>query len=363
MRTLATMLALLICISPLLADWPVFRGNAAMSGTASAKLPDKLEEIWTFSAKDTIEGAPAVVDGVVYVATMGKMLFAIDLATGKEIWSTKLEPMRASPAVNDGKVIIGDVNGKVYCLDAKTGKELWTFETGGEITAGANFHKGNILIGSHDSSLYCLSPDGKKLWELQIDGPVNGSPAVVGDKTFVAGCDRVLHVVDANTGKSIGGIDIGGEAGATAAVADKQIFVGTMSNQVVAVNWQDEKLLWEFESPRRQQPFYASAAITDKVVVAGSRDKKLYAIDIASGKELWQFVTEGMIDASPVIVGDKVYFGSLSSLGDFYVVDLNTGRLLQTITLDSAVSGSAAVVGDKLLVGTDKGTLYCLGAK
>jgi len=345
------------------ADWSIFRGDPLMNGVGMAKLPDQLEERWVFKTKDTIEGAPAIVDGVVYVASMDKHLYAVDLAKGTERWKTQLGPMKASPAVRAGRIYVGDVEGKFYCLEAATGKLIWTFETGGEIIAGANFYKDRILIGSHDSTLYCLEADGKKAWELKIDGPVNGAAAVVGDRTFVAGCDAVLHVVDTNTGKSLGTVDLGGEAAATAAVVDDRIYVGTMANQVVAIDWKKLKKAWTFEASKRQQPFYGSAAVTEQLVIAGSRDKKVYAIDRATGKERWNFVTEGSVDASPVVVGNRIYVGCISDSGEFYVLDAATGKQIQKLDLYSGVSGSVAVGPDCLLVGTEKGMLYCLGKK
>lgn len=359
----------LLCVtilasSSLHADWPVFRGDALMTGAGQAKLPDQLQEKWTYKCKDAVEGAPAIVGNTVYVASFDKFVHAIDLATGTVKWkSEKLGYFKASPAVLGDRLYIGDLDGHVFCLDAATGKKLWQFDTEGEIHAGANFHRGNILVGSHDSSLYCLSPAGKKLWSLQTDGPVNGAPAVVGDMTFVAGCDSVLHVVDANTGKDVGAIDLGGQAGATAAVQGDFAYVGTMSNQVVGINWKAKSKAWEFEAAKRQQPFYASAAIADGTLVSGSRDKKVYALDLKTGKEIWNFATAGQVDASPVIVAGRVYVGCLSNDGEFYTLDLKTGKELQKLELDGAVTGSAAVGPNCLVVGTEKGTIYCLGAK
>ena len=345
------------------AEWPVFRGDPLMTGVGQAKLPDQLQEKWTYKCKDAIEGAPAIVGGSVYVASFDKHVYAIDLVTGKEKWkSEKLGSFKASPAVRGQRLYVGDLDGHFYCLNADDGKKVWQFDTEGEIHAGANFHGENILVGSHDSSLYCLTPAGKKLWSLQTDGPVNGSPSVIGNLTFVAGCDSVLHVVDATTGKDVGTIDLGGQAGATAAVAGDFAYVGTMSNQVVGINWKTKTKAWEFEAPRRQQPFYASAAVSDGVIVTGSRDKKVYALDL-KGKELWNFATEGQVDSSPVIVGGRVYVGCLSDGGEFYVLDLKTGKKLQMLDLDGAVTGSAAVGPDCLIVATEKGTVYCLGAK
>ena len=361
------LVAALLCPNFGSADWPVFRGDALQTGAGTAKLPDQLEERWSFKTggpknNGGIEGAPAIAGGVVYVASLDKHLYALDLVTGKEKWKVKLGAMKASPSVKGDRVYVGDLDGKFYCRKVSDGTPVWEFETGAEIMAGCNFHGVNVLIGSHDATLYCLNTNGEKVWEVKTDGPVNGTPAVVGDVTFVAGCDSILHILDAKTGKELGAVELGGQAAATAAVVGDFAYVGTMANTVVAVDLKKKEKLWSFEAAVRQQPFFASAAIGD-LVVAGSRDKKVYGLNPQSGKSVWTFATEGQVDASPVIVNGRVYVGCLNDDGNFYVLDLKTGKKLQELQLDSAVSGSAAVGPDCIVVGTDKGTVYCLGKK
>jgi len=354
---------LLIAAKTAQADWPVARGDAAMSGVGTANLPEQLEEIWSFKTGDSIEGSPAVVGDVVYVASMDKHLYALDANTAALKWKRKLGTMKASPAVRNGRVFVGDLEGKVYAVNAADGVLVWTFETMGEIHAGANFIGNDLLVGSHDSTLYRLTPDGKKVWEFKLDGPVNGSAAVSGERTFVAGCDSLLHCIDVTSGKSVGSIDLGGQAGATASVFGDGIYLGTMSNQVLGLNTKAFKKTWDFEAKRKQQPFYSSAAVTEKVIVLGGRDKRVYALDRLTGKEIWSHLTEGNVDASPTVVGNRVYVGSLSRTGEFYVLDLATGKEVQQLIFDSAVSGSVAVGKDSLYVGTDKGSVYKLGKK
>ena len=344
--------------------WPVFRGDAAMSGVAPAtvKLPAALDEVWRFDCGDAVEGAPAIAAGTVYVSSMDRHLYAIDYQSGKQKWKTQLGPMKAGPAFHNGRVYVGDLDGKFYCVDAATGKMLWKFETQGEIQAGANFFGDDILIGSHDATLYRLTPAGKKVWAFPIDGPINGAAAVGGEFAFVAGCDSLLHAVDVKTGKAVSSVDLGGQVGATAAIAGDSAYVGTMANQVRGIDWKAAKSTWTFESNRRQFPFYSSAAVTPKLVIVGGRDKKLRALDRATGKEVWSVVAEGGIDASPVVVGDRVYVGTLTGTGDFLIVGLADGRVLQTLTLGSPILSSAAVGPDALVVGTDKGAVVKLGA-
>ncbi len=157
-------LMLLVGASTLLAgDWTMHRGNPALTGISPATVPEKLEIRWEFKAKDSIEGVPAIVNGVVYVVSTDQHLYAIDFKTGKEKWKTKLGVMKSSPSVNGDRIYVGDSESKFHALDLATGKVLWTFETEGEITAAANFAEDLILIPSQDSTLYCLDKAGKKV--------------------------------------------------------------------------------------------------------------------------------------------------------------------------------------------------------
>jgi outer membrane protein assembly factor BamB len=342
-------------------SWPVFRGNPTQTGVVPTALPDQLAVLWTFATKDSIEGAPAVAGDFVFVGSMDENLYAVDLCTGKEKWQYKGGAFKASPAVKGTLVFLGDMDGHFHCVDAAKGEKRWTFDTGAEITSGANFDGDRVLFGSYDETLYCLGPDGKPVWKVKTDGPVNGSPAVAQGRTFVAGCDSSVHVIELATGKELAAIELEGQAAATAAVVGDLLYVGTMGNKFMAIDWNKKNVDWTFAPERRAQPFYASAAVTDKLAVVGSRDKNLYALDRKTGKEVWTHATQGRVDASPVIAGNRVYASSLD--GNLYVLDLATGKVLQKLTLDSPVTGSPAVSKGCLFVGTQKGTLYCLGAK
>jgi outer membrane protein assembly factor BamB len=366
-RILPVLSILLLAPAFALADWPLFRGNPLMTGVAPPSpipFPEELDEKWTFKTGDAIESAPAVVNGVVYVSSLDKHLYALDLATGKLKWKVKLAHMKASPSVKGDRIYIGDLNGKFHCINSADGKVLWSFEAEGEIHASANFHGENVIFGSHDAKLYCLSPDGKKIWVATTEGPINAAAAVAGDLTFATGCsDGILHVIDARTGKELGSIDLQGQTLATGAVVGDHIYISMESNQVVAADLKSMKKLWTFEPARRAQAFRSSAAVAHGIVVAGSRDKKVYGLNSKTGAEVWSFQAEGQVDASPVIVGNRVYVGCLSNDGNFYVLDLKTGKKIQELELDSPVCGSVGVGPDCVLVGTDRGTLYCLGKK
>jgi outer membrane protein assembly factor BamB len=344
------------------ADWPQFRGNPLQTGVAPFTLPDPLAVLWKFKAGDAIEATAAIVGGVVYVGSFDSHLYAVDLATGTLKWKYKASPIKAAPSVKGGAVYVGDEDGIFHCVDAATGKNRWTFETGAEITSSANFDGDRILFGSGDQMLYCVSADGKLAWKFKVPGgPVMGSPAVVQGRTFVAGCDSMLHVIDTANGKETGGVDLDGQVGASAAVAGDRLFVGTMTNQVQAVDWKKTEIAWSFEPAEHPQAFFASPAVTDKLVVVGSRDKLVYALDRQTGKQVWTFPTKRKVDSSPVAAGARVYVGSLD--GNLYVLDLAKGKEVQRLELGRGIAASPAVSDGRLVIGTVDGTLYCLGKK
>jgi FOG: WD40-like repeat len=60
----------------------------------------------------------------------------------------------------------------------------------------------------------------------------------------------------------------------------------------------------------------------DERVVFGGRDKRLHCVQRSDGKEIWSFPTRRKVDGSPVIVGEKVVFGS----GDGWMFVLSPER-------------------------------------
>jgi len=86
---------------------------------------------------DTVNRGGAWADGRFFFNTLDNQTIALDAATGKELWRTKLgelkngESMTMAPLVARGKVIVGNsggelgVRGWLTALDAGTGRILW----------------------------------------------------------------------------------------------------------------------------------------------------------------------------------------------------------------------------------------------
>jgi outer membrane protein assembly factor BamB len=166
----------------------------------------------------------------VYAASLNGEVFCLDLKTGKRLWTYKsrvlddpkafIPGFKASVAVTADTVYVGDEEGMFHAIERVTGKGKWTFETQAEIVSCASFHEDNVIFGSHDNSLYCLKTDGSKVWQYATQGMVNCSPAIIGDRTFVTGCDEHLRVINLKTGEQETDIPLGIYLIASPAVID-----------------------------------------------------------------------------------------------------------------------------------------------
>lgn len=133
--------------APSSTDWPFVGGDS--DGTRYSQLDqinrsnvNKLEIAWEFhtgglkpGSNTAIQCTPLVIDGVMYLTGIDLTVFALDPATGKEMWRFNPQRTRELGLRNrglahwsDGKkngerrIILAIPDGKMFSLDAKTGK-------------------------------------------------------------------------------------------------------------------------------------------------------------------------------------------------------------------------------------------------
>ncbi len=122
-------------------DWLHTNGNYAQTrfypgkqiNTGNVK---NLKPKFTFQTEvlESMETAPIVVDGVMYMTTSYNHVYALDAVTGKEFWHYKHKmgpittfccgPNNRGVAVEGGRLFMGTLDSRLVSLDAKTGKVL-----------------------------------------------------------------------------------------------------------------------------------------------------------------------------------------------------------------------------------------------
>ncbi len=62
----------------------------------------------------------------------------------------------SSAAVVDGIVYVGGWDNNLYAIDAATGQQLWLYEVGGAIGSSPAVIGGVVYVGSWDFNLYAI---------------------------------------------------------------------------------------------------------------------------------------------------------------------------------------------------------------
>jgi len=148
----------------------------------------KLKPEFTFQTAvlESMETAPIVVDGVMFITTSYNHVYALDAATGKEFWHYKHKmgpvttyccgPNNRGVAILNDRLFMGTLDAKLVSLDAKTGRVLWQTqiadpEAGYSETMAPVAVNGKVLIGTNGGEYGIRgfvkaydANDGKLLW-------------------------------------------------------------------------------------------------------------------------------------------------------------------------------------------------------
>lgn len=119
----------------------------------------RLRPVWAFESGVTdggLQAAPLVIDGTMYVSTAWNHVFALDAATGEQIWRYDYPEPDQIPgtygtwnrgvAVAYGLVFMGTLDNHVVALDRKTGEEVWRVEVENSKQCGCNITSAPLVV-------------------------------------------------------------------------------------------------------------------------------------------------------------------------------------------------------------------------
>uniref|UniRef100_A0A7V4KBS3 Cell surface protein n=1 Tax=Fervidobacterium pennivorans TaxID=93466 RepID=A0A7V4KBS3_FERPE len=199
------------------------------------------------------------------------------------------------------------------------GEIKWTLQTGGIIDSSpAIDSKGIIYIGSEDSKLYAIAPEGIVLWSFDLflhgDGysePIYSAPAIGEDGTIYVSA-RYLYAVNPDGTLKWKYGPVGAFRNSPAIGKDGTIYVASEGGTLYAISSNGE-LKWTYEMGNDT---WSSPSIdASETIYIGNHDGYLYAID-TEGKLKWKFFTSESesIYSAPAIASDgTVYFGTVSA--------------------------------------------------
>jgi outer membrane protein assembly factor BamB len=280
---------------------------------------------WTFTTGDEILSNPGVGNGVVYVGSKDNYLYAVNAATGKQIWKSRQGWVAAAPQVVNGMVCVATTTGEFSAIHATTGDVAWQQQTGTPAAFKPNW-------------------------------------AVDGGFVILPSTTQPLTVYDAVTG-SRGTTTFGSPgqfAGGAIGAANGVLYAVQESSALFAVRIATGTILWQRSVSSNGSGFFTSIVASDGAIYITDDSGMLYSLNAANGNSNWSYPAGASQLSTPVTVGGMVYVTDDS--GILHAITTARGKQVWTHQTISSGEIGPAVNGSELYVSTGQ-ALQALDAK
>lgn len=259
--------------------------------------------------------------------------------------------------VTDSVIYAGSMNRKIYAIESATGKELWNKRLPGAIIGGVAHSGDTLFIGTDrpNGRIRAVhSENGKKVWEVDI--PRISVPLVVSDDLVLAHSNNgVLYAFRTWDGEyeweSVLGTGLAGPQ-----LGEAGVLIATTLDSVFRVSLDDGRILQRRSSPGT----ITSEWIADgPYLIGGSTANKVVKLDRRDLSIVWEVETDSEVLVSPLVSGDTVY--AVTRRGDLYRIppeDEPTAELI--VRLRIPITAPVIRYRDWLLLGGADGVIHAL---
>jgi len=190
-------------------DWPQLQKDPGHTGFTRDQPRPPYRLAWKFEINEPTHTAspPVVAAGKLFVGTNWGNLIAIEVGSGKKVWSYAAGgAILGTPAFEDGIVFANSMDRRCHAVRAEDGASLWAFETGEGILAGPVVADGKVFTAGRDGFVYAADARpwrGEPVWKSPIGGPVMATPAYANGVLYVGGGDNHVYAFDGQTGRLV----------------------------------------------------------------------------------------------------------------------------------------------------------------
>ncbi|MFH1438566.1 MAG: PQQ-binding-like beta-propeller repeat protein [Pseudomonadota bacterium] len=139
-----------------------------------------------------------------------KKIIAVNLRTGKDIWSHEVEYVSSPLAASDGIVVFGEgakwgnKDHRVTALDLATGSLKWSFPLKSYVRVEPVVTGRTVVVATETNRIMAIDGEsGKALWEVQPGLKEPTSLVRGGDMVFVTGKDYTVRAMKIEDGKTV----------------------------------------------------------------------------------------------------------------------------------------------------------------
>lgn len=343
---------------PVVADGKVFTidTNArvrAFNAQTGAQLWDVQVRGEQASSETLFGGGVSYEGGRLYVTNGSGYATALEAANGTQVWQVRPGgPLRGSPTIGNNSVYVQSADNQIYALDLATGRQLWSGSGAVELAgvfgnAAPAFAQSTVVAGFSSGELTAYRyENGQVVWQDALArtgistivgnlSDIDADPVIDNGRVFAVGQGGRMVAVELITGQRAWEISIAGIS--TPWVAGDWVFVVTDRAQLIAIARASGRIRWisqldRFRSPeRRSDPDRNTGRVT---------------VRPGQGPIFWR---------GPVLAGGRLTL--TSSTGQIVFVDPATGAIQQTIAHQAPLNLPPIVAGGIMYVLDETGTL------
>ena len=364
------------------ADWRAAPGgDASHALTSERPLGTQLARRWSFPsfaptrAADALDwSAPLAAFGMVIASGIDSQagratILAFDLATGGALWDFDLPdgrglyPSRGAMALSDdGILYAATLGGSVLAMDAVRGTRRWEAKVAGTVYGGVTVASDRLLVPG-GSSLHVLDRDtGLAVWTITLADQLDTAPAASEGIAYLAGNDKHVHAVDLATGGITWSALTDGPFDAAPLVKNGVVYAATLAGTVYALDGGTGTVQWRTNVSSR--PLAVSPALSsDGLLFVAGDDGFLHIVAAETGNLIRSRRVSGApLRCAPVCSGHTVFAGADD--GSLYSLDAdyNVQRVYETTPGTRLATAGLALYGDTLVCAATNGVLYVLQA-
>lgn len=198
---------------------PVVNGDQVLVSTARDQVTaiDLATGKWVWSYKREVartsmelailgSPAPTVAEGVVLAGFSDGVVVGLDPASGRLRWEARVgsgqfPDIEAEPLLVDGVLVAGAFDGPVMGIDPKTRRVLWTVEDAGAVSSMVEAGGSVYTSDSKGRVQSIVAETGEVEWTWEKKGRLFGPPTRAGGSILVADVDGSLYALDRYEGK------------------------------------------------------------------------------------------------------------------------------------------------------------------
>ena len=190
---------------------------------------------------------------------------------------------------------------------------LWTYEAGDVIDSSAAIADGVVYVGGGNGDLLALDlASGKLRWKYATGNLIGeSSPAVGADAVYIGDLGGIVHAV--SIARRQGAVDVQDRVGdQVVAGRRRRRRAHRLVRRAPLRARRDDRASCAGRCRPKGQ-VHATPAVQDGLAFIAGCDAIFRAIRVADGREMYQIESGAYTGASPVVDGDRAYFGTFNN--------------------------------------------------